>query len=726
MKARVRSVPETWPKRAAFFWESAPFFRPLLPLMLGIVAYDQRWVAWKSAVGLLVILLTCGAGMAVVAALPRLRRAAPVAAFVLSQAFFLTLGYSASFYHDDRNDPGHYARTMQHAGAYLARISGAPQEKQNIWKHEVTLLRATDSAGQRQWPVSGRAYLNIYKNDSTNLFGYGDTVVIRAAWQTINNTGNPFEFDYVRFMERRGIYHQIFVPASSGNVAGKASPGGLSWLERGHNWSVATLRRYLPDRASFGLLQAMLMGDERDFDPELRQAYSDTGVVHIVSISGSHTAMIFLVVTALFFWLRRPRWQWVKYVVGIGVVWVYVLMAGAPPSALRSAVMFSVFAMGLIIGRQRHPLNTLLMAAFALLLAEPNYLFAVGFQLSFTAVLSLILFYEPIARLWPWAYTLPYGRKVWKVMAGSLAAMVLTSPIVVFYFHNFPVLSPVANIASVVLIGGIALIGGLVILAFWWLPPLASLVGQAVAWCVGVFNHMILWMQEEATPQATRHIVLTWPEVLLLYGFILFAGVAWLRKRRRAMLPALGCLAAMLASRCVHEYGALRQERLIVYNTNKQLLIEQFSGDHFTTIANQNDSGRNKMIEQAHNGYYAWRERNGPHQYVAGEDTGHGGRGDAGQGGHVGQSLTFQGKNIALLRHYYDTATLPATAPDVLILSDSVQHYTLAQIRAHFRPGLLLIAGPQRRYLVKQWKDSARLLGQPLHATMLDGAWTME
>src|SRR5690606_35291651 len=150
---------------------------------------------------------------------------------------------------------------------------------------------------------------------------------------------------------------------------------------------------------------------------ELRQAYADTGVVHIVSISGSHTAMLFLVVTWLFFWLRRPGLQWIKYAAGVALVWVYVLVAGAPPSALRSAVMFTVFALSFMTERGQQPLNTLLMAAFVLLMANPMFLFAIGFQLSFTAVLSLILFYQPIYRLWPQRTLL--GRRLWQLTAGS-------------------------------------------------------------------------------------------------------------------------------------------------------------------------------------------------------------------------------------------------------------------------------------------------------------------
>ena len=181
-------------------------------------------------------------------------------------------------------------------------------------------------------------------------------------------SSNPFAFDNRRFQSRQGIYFQQFLRPGSYRVVGHVEPSERPVLDQVHRWCGRELNRYISDSATRGLLQAMILGDEQALDPELRQTYSETGVVHIVSISGAHVAVLFLVVTGLLQWIRGRKGHWIRYGVGLLLVWWNVLMAGAPPSALRSAVMFSVIALGALSSMQGHGLNTLASAAMILLI----------------------------------------------------------------------------------------------------------------------------------------------------------------------------------------------------------------------------------------------------------------------------------------------------------------------------------------------------------------------
>src|SRR5690606_16379397 len=164
-----------------------------------------------------------------------------------------------------------------------------------------------------------------------------------------------------------------------------------SLTDKTHARAMHILDHYIKDTATLGLIQAMLLGDEMNFDPELRQSYVETGIIHIVAISGSHVMVFFGIISFLFFWLKSPRYEFIKYLISVPLVCFYVAVAGAPTSAVRAAIMFSFIALGLLIQKERQPLNQLFATAFFMLLYEPMWFFAVGFQLSFAAVLSLII-----------------------------------------------------------------------------------------------------------------------------------------------------------------------------------------------------------------------------------------------------------------------------------------------------------------------------------------------
>ncbi|MCR6721644.1 MAG: ComEC/Rec2 family competence protein [Chitinophagaceae bacterium] len=168
----------------------------------------------------------------------------------------------------------------------------------------------------------------------------------------------------------------------------------LHWLERVRNTIVQTLQRYITDPKSAGLAEALLIGYKNDLDKELLQSYSDTGVVHIIAISGLHLGIIYWILR----WLTRALPQkgaarWWRFVIILSGMWIFSLLAGAQPSVLRSAVMFSFILVAESIRRRGNIYNTLCCSAFFLLLFNPFWLWDLGFQLSYLAVLSLILFY---------------------------------------------------------------------------------------------------------------------------------------------------------------------------------------------------------------------------------------------------------------------------------------------------------------------------------------------
>ncbi len=689
-----------WPRRDAFFWQEAPFLRLVLPLALGIFCYDRWPGAFGGAIGFW-MLVGMAAAFAMLS-LVRTRSAAMAAGrtLTLHLALFL-LGHSLAWSGDVRNRSGWAGKPGQTSDAHLVRLD-EPQRKARIWRVPVRFVSQLDSSGLE--PATGGAFLNFYKTGEPLPFGEGDTLLVSAtAWTPVENSGNPHSFDYARFLRRKGTHFQQFLGADDAVLIGKAAPSERGWIEKLHDASIATLRRYVRDPQALGILEAMLLGYETDFDPELRQAYAETGVIHIVAISGGHVAMLFAVVNGAFFFLRR-RWGRVfRMLLGIALMWVYVLVAGAPPSAVRSAVMFSVIALAFLARREGSALNTLCAAAFALLCYEPMWLFAVGFQLSFAAVVSLILFYPPISR-WVWSRWWMVNT-VWKVVAASLAAQILTAPISVYYFHNFPLWFLVANVFAWIMLGACALVGGLAILAFSWAPPVASLLATLVTWLVKGFNWIVLLLHR-GNPESWSHLRISFAEMVCLYGVIGFAATFLTHRKRLALHGGLASACALLALLSADRYASLKQDLLVVYNTSRHTFVDRITGARYQPVfADTAWKAAGPAPKDARTGYGAWQPsiRSG-----------------------VIDVKRVHGKTVLLLNEALQFDASPPFPVDVLVINRSLKGLSPSLVRKQFSPGQIVLGGGHRRWQTLAWKDSCAALSQPFHATGLAGGFVIE
>jgi len=686
-----------WPLHKAYFWQEAPLFRPLLALIAGIFCYDHGLPPTRFWLPVIIILV-CSGLLLITAALIRSHGPTARVYLPLMLVFFASLGWCAYASGDSRNRRDWFAKNVEPDGASIVRLLEEPQQRAASTRATVEVLYSMKA--YRICRVSGRALLYLYRRKSGPSYTKGDTLLVPARWQPVRNSGNPFSFDNVRFQSRKGIFFQQFLSPDQVSLIGKSNPRNAGLLDRTHTWCKQQLNTYLPDSAAAGLLQAMLLGDERGFDPELREAYSQTGVIHIVSISGAHVAVLFLVVTGLLFWIKGTHGRWIKYAVGVSLVWLYVLMAGAPPSALRSAVMFTVIALSVISGREGQALNTVIAAAAILLLGSPQWLFSVGFQLSFGAVLSILIFYKPIYGLLP--QTTWLGRIAWQAVSASIAAEILTAPLVVYYFHNFPLLFIIANLLSVALVGLGALIGGIAIVALSWIPPLAGQIGKIVILFVTVFNAFILKLQHY-NPESFQYLQISVVELLLIYLLIAALGVWWLQRHFKAALLALPTACILFLLLGIDVYQSSRQDKLIVYSNGRQALAERIRGPYFHQLAGK--SAGNYNATTAHTGWHAWKEvimrRESPVLYVGGR--------------------------TAFLLH--DSTVQAYTNPfpvDVLIICRSLSRLQPANILDRFSPQEVVLAQRPSAYHLRRWKDSCARHNAHLYNVAEDGAYIME
>ncbi|HEY4149661.1 MAG TPA: ComEC/Rec2 family competence protein [Chitinophagaceae bacterium] len=552
-------------------WQEAPFLRLVIPFIGGITV---EWYSQLLPAVWWILLLVCVVG------LWGFNRRFSFRQFrlgwlngILIQVLFFSLGALVCWSRDAAHQPNRFTK-YYHPAAYITVTLEEPlSEKENSFKAIASVEEVSDSTAA--YSTTGTVLLYFKKEASVKYLGYGDRLLFNKPLQLISNTGNPGAFDYRQYEALQGVYRQVYLRQGEFVVlAGKNRNWFTQWIYATRQKVTGILSRYIPGEKEAGLAEALLIGYKDDLDKGLLQSYSNTGVVHIIAISGLHVGLIYWLLMLLTKPLQIKRLRWLRPWLTITGLWLFALLAGGGPSVLRSALMFSCIIIGQQLSSGTSIYNTLSISAFILLCIDPSWCWDVGFQLSYIAVLSIVIFMKPIYHL------LSFQNKgldfIWKLNAVTLAAQVLTVPLSIYHFHQFPNYFLVTNLVAVPLSTAIVL-GEIVLCALAVVPFLAAPVGLVLQWGIRLMNDFISHM--ENMPGALWNgLELNVLQLLLMYSFI--AGIAYwlLEKNRTALLAGLCGLAGFAAARTYSFEQAGRQQLLVVYNLPRHQAIDFISG----------------------------------------------------------------------------------------------------------------------------------------------------
>lgn len=582
--------------------EKKPPFLKLLPALCAGIMWG--WYAppeWNIAVMLLLV------GFSLLLLL-RIRKLKIVAGRLIGSAgvYLLLAGC------------GSYITAAQKAvhlpGIFLAKLSGQeitavvdvlepPSETEKSFKyvcwlrgyvsHQPTSFENNESANPAQAngyiPTPGlKLIAYIRKQEATAPAGYGSRMLVVCRPQQIRSSGNPGAFDYAGWCAKKGFYLQawadtgrsVILPGFYGNRC-------LKMLYRIRERVLQGIDKYIPDPATGGIAKALLVGYRHGIDDELNDAYIRTGVVHIVAISGMHLSMIFGLM-AMIPVGRRSRITWCIRNIGIGVlIWLFTLLTGGAASIVRAAVMLSLLLLAECLTKRPGSINTLLATAFLMLAMDPMTLWDIGFQLSFTAVAGLILFAQKIADLVEPKH--PLLRLGWQMQAVNIAAQVLTTPLVLFYFHQFPVLFLLTNMVAVP-VSGLVLYVEIIFCIFLWCEPVAMMIGKSI-------HHLLAYMNAYIEAIATIPFCtaenLQVSMIQMIWMYVLIAGaVVWLsNKNKLAFKGALVSLLMVFILRSRDIFYAEKQAGIFVYQMPGHFYAEGIKG----RLALHINNGENKF-----------------------------------------------------------------------------------------------------------------------------------
>ena len=490
-------------------------------------------------------------------------------------------------------DPAHFAHVQGKIEAYIAVVDDELVQKPKSLSTQLSVkcIRVNGA-----WTNAKGNVLAYFPPDSANAqLNYGDWLLIAGAPAETQSPANPGEFDYKRFLTFRNIYHQHFIASGKLDFL-KNAPTSLIWefAFRMRKQLTDQLRTSIGEGQEFVVASMLVLGIRQTIDPELFNAYSGAGAIHVLAVSGMHVALVFQLIQMLLSALAKNRIAvHFNYGFSLLAIWTFGLMTAFSPAVLRAVVMFSVIILGKWIGRKGNIYNTLGFTAFAILLFDPYSLMSVGFQMSFMAVFGIVFFQPKLQSLFrPKTWLV---RWVWKITCISVAAQITTFPLALLYFKQFPTYFLLSNlwvipISTFVLYAGIAFFA----VSFWSFAKmcLAWLLKTSVLW---LNKSMVLVLQLPFS--VYRTIAFDDWEILVFYGLLFSLILLFMRKDIRYLILTLLLAGSFSCSRVFKMHKAFNRNRLIVYAIRNEYCFAAIEGQKALIYANSEFLTNNSAVD---------------------------------------------------------------------------------------------------------------------------------
>lgn len=451
-------------------------------------------------------------------------------------------------------------------------------KQRNNWKKNNKSYQVTLDFPQNKPSIRGGVVLKVYTNEKPHSLP-GDILFFSSSIEEISPALNPYQFDYKSFARINGIAFTAYTRGAL--VIYKNTRFNL--LREASKIRQKIIDRYdsMPlDQRSKSFVKALLLGDKSDLEKELKRSFSEAGVIHVLAVSGLHVGIIVLLFHKALFFLRfikkrKPR-LFIKTFLLLIIIWLFAGISGFSPSIIRAAIMFSFLTIGQLLSRHSNIYNSLALAAFLMLIINPNYLFMLGFQLSFLAVFAIVFFYPMIFK--SLYIKAKFIRYFWGLISVSISAQLLTFPLTIFYFQQFPtyfILSNLVVIPAVFLILLLSIL--LLFLSFFkTFVILFSYTLNSLIYALSISITMLNSLPFHS------YKVIVFNELELLFLFLLLLAIMLFLKSRKAIFVnfSLLFLCSFFGFRLYTKSIEYRNNELFIYALKNKTAINVIQNTH--------------------------------------------------------------------------------------------------------------------------------------------------
>ncbi|MEP5339964.1 MAG: ComEC/Rec2 family competence protein [Algibacter sp.] len=614
---------------------------------------------------------------------------------LLSFLLMISIGLLTVNLHNQKNFKSHYSNSISSSTDSLNTITFRVREllKSNAYynKYVIDIFKIDNKE------TTGKSLLNISKDSLVSTLKVDAVFICKTELKTIYPPLNPSQFDYKHYLSKKYIYHQIVTSHQSlfKSETKHYSLFGIANDIREFINLKLKKHHFKPDELA--IINALLLGQRQDISEAVYSSYTNAGVIHILAVSGLHIGIILMLLNFVLKPLEHfKKGKLIKIILILFILWSFAIIAGLSASVTRAATMFSIVAIGMNLKRPTNIFNTLAISVFILLLVKPVFLFDVGFQLSYMAVLAIVIIDPLLYKLWK-----PKNKIVnfyWHTLTVTVSAQLGILPLSLYYFHQIPSLFFISNLVIIPLLMYILGFGIIIILlaVLNILPQfLADIFGSVIA----LMNRFVAWISNQ-NDFLIKNISFSLLYVLTSYILIAFSIYFWKQKSyKNFKLILIGII--ILQSAIIYTNYNKPSNQLIIFHKSRFSLIGDIS---------------NNKIKVSHDFDSITQSKNRITTDFIVENHIENIQNDA------LKSLYLLNNKTLFIIDSLSTYNVKSFQPDYILLRQSPK-INLNRLLDSIKPKVIIADGSNYKSYIKRWESICKKRKLPFHQTGKKGAF---
>lgn len=607
----------------------------------------------------------------------------------------ICIGYFSITTHNESNFKNHYTKLNQkHVDSsqlinFRVREVLKPGNFHN--KYVIDILSFDNTK------TSGRSLLNVVKDSTIPSLKVDDILITETQLKELIPPLNPYQFDYKIYLKKQHIYHQLFVSNTELHTISNNKHTLFGYASLLRETINTKLQVYNFEPEELAIINALLLGQRQDISKDIYDSYTQAGAIHILAVSGLHVGIILILLNILFKPIEYfKHGLFFKTLLLILILWSFAIIAGLSASVVRAVSMFTVVAIAMNLKRPTNVYNTLTISMFILLLWKPTFLFDVGFQLSYLAVFAIVAIQPMLDKLWQ--PKLKLVKIFWNIFTVTLSAQFGVIPISLYYFHQFPGLFFISNLAIIPFLG-IILGLGIIVIGLSLLNILPSFLASAYGVIISKMNILVGWVANQES-FLFRNISFDFTHVIISYAIII-SIIFYLKTK--TFRSTISLLTIIIISQGVLMFDKKENAKnsFVIFHKSRHSIIGHKINQELHLYSNINDSilKNDKTITNY---------KVGAHSKTTIIDS-------------IKNIYTFNNHKLLVIDSLgvYKTKK---NKPSIVLLQHSPK-INLERLIERLQPELIISDGSNYKSYQERWKATCKTKNIPFHRTSEKGAF---
>jgi competence protein ComEC len=540
--------------------------------------------------------------------------------------------------------------------------------------------------------TKGKLLIILNKKNAAKQFEIGDIILVNAELKPIIKPHNPNQFDYAAYLEKKDVFDQLYLENNNFKVIGQDKSLNFS-LEKTRNKVVAFFENEKIPTDRINIIKALFIGQRQNLEKETVDNYSKSGAIHILAISGLHIGILLYFFKTLLKPIERIRYgRIITPILLILILWSFALLSGLSASVVRAVTMFTFVSIGMYMNRETNIYNTLGSSILILLLFKPNFIFDVGFQLSYCAVFSIVTIQPLLSKLWS-----PKNKIIgyfYDILTVSFAAQIGVLPLSIYYFHQFPGLFFVTNLVIIPLLT-LILMTGMISILLSVMGIYFSLLVKFLSELIGLMNDYVNFVssfEQFIIKDIPFNYYILFASLLTIISIIVFVKKPTSKGIILALVTIFIFQISIIGSKEFHK----NQNEFIIFQYPKKTILA--SKENNSIVLHSNDSlvNSNYVIKNYIQNNFGKIDSISPLQNVY-----------------------FINKKKILIIDEKGIYQLPHK-PEIVMLTQSPK-INFERLLSDINPELVIADGSNYKSLIEVWKKTCQQKNIPFHSTSEKG-----